>query len=64
MKNITYASALNELAQIQAELENNEVGIDQLAAQVKRAYSLLNYCREQLRVANEQVAQIIQEEKG
>jgi exodeoxyribonuclease VII small subunit len=64
MKNITYESALNELAEIQAELENNEVGIDQLAARVKRAYSLLNHCREQLRVASEQVAQIIQEEKG
>jgi exodeoxyribonuclease VII small subunit len=64
MEDLTYEAALAELAAIQAALENNEVGIEQLAAQVKRAYALLNFCRQKLREASDQVEQIIQEEKA
>ena len=46
---ITYEQAIQELADIQLALENNEISIDQLTEKVKRANELVQFCREKLR---------------
>jgi exodeoxyribonuclease VII small subunit len=45
----TYEAAYTELQQILADVQDERVGIDDLAAQVARAALLIEYCREKLR---------------
>ncbi|MGI0107008.1 MULTISPECIES: exodeoxyribonuclease VII small subunit [unclassified Salinimicrobium] len=45
---ITYTEAFTELQEIVGEMENAEIGIDELDAKVKRASALLKICREKL----------------
>lgn len=45
---ISYTEAFAELQQIVTEMENSEIGIDELDARVKRASALLKICREKL----------------
>ncbi|MDX1751735.1 Exodeoxyribonuclease VII small subunit [Salinimicrobium sediminis] len=45
---ISYTEAFTELQQIVLEMENSEIGIDELDARVKRASLLLKICREKL----------------
>ena len=45
---ISYTDAFAELQQIVTEMENSEIGIDELDAKVKRASVLLKICREKL----------------
>lgn len=48
-KKMTYAEAAAEIEQILSRLKQQQaVGIDTLAADVKRATELIAYCREQL----------------
>lgn len=45
---ITYTEAFAELQQIVVDMENSDIGIDELDAKVKRASVLLKICREKL----------------
>ncbi|NJW51374.1 exodeoxyribonuclease VII small subunit [Salinimicrobium oceani] len=45
---LTYTEAFSELQQIVEEMENSQIGIDELDAKVKRASALLKICREKL----------------
>lgn len=45
---ISYTEAFTELQQIVTDMENSEIGIDELDAKVKRASVLLKICREKL----------------
>jgi len=58
-KKQTYESALNELQNIILEIENDEIGIDQLSVKVKRAAELLKFCQQKLRTTEEDVNKIL-----
>lgn len=58
---LTYESASAELSRILAELESNEIGIDQLAEKVERAGVLLRFCQDKLRDTEAKVSQIIED---
>lgn len=58
-KRQTYESALNELQSIISEIENDEIGIDQLSVKVKRAAELLKFCQQKLRTTEEDVNKIL-----
>lgn len=58
---LTYKKALEELLAIQNALENDQVGMDDLAAKVARAYELLRFCRERLRATEAQIEQLMKE---
>lgn len=58
-KKQTYESALNELQSIISEIENDEIGIDQLSVKVKRAAELLKFCQQKLRSTEEDVNKIL-----
>ena len=45
---ISYTEAFAELQQIVTDMENAEIGIDELDARVKRASVLLKICRDKL----------------
>ncbi len=46
-----YADALAELQRILQNLQEEKIGIDDLAAQIARANELIQICRERLRLA-------------
>lgn len=58
---IGYADALAELELILAEIEDDAVDVDVLAARVKRAAELLRICRARITDAKTQVTQIVAE---
>ena len=56
---LTYEEALKELQQIADAIESEEVAIDSLEAKVKRAVSLINYCKNKLRNTEEAIKQTL-----
>jgi exodeoxyribonuclease VII small subunit len=58
---IGYAEALSELETILAEIEDDAVDVDVLAARVKRAAELLRICRDRITSAQVEVTQIVSE---
>ena len=44
-----YAAAFEELKEILAALQQDEIGVDELAGKVKRAAQLISYCGDRLR---------------
>lgn len=53
---LTYESALRELQQIVAALQSEQIKIDDLAQQSKRAAELLAFCKARLREIQEDIA--------
>lgn len=58
---MTYESAYAELADIAADIENETISVDELAAKVKRAAVLISFCQEKLRNTETEVSKIISE---
>lgn len=61
-KKISYSEAIREVEAILEKLNNEELDVDQLAEQVKRAGELIGVCKEKLRKAEEDVAKVIKKE--
>jgi exodeoxyribonuclease VII small subunit len=57
----TYREALEELRQIHARLRDEEVDIDRLLDDVKRASDLLAFCRERLDSVGERLEQVLED---
>ncbi len=60
-KKITYKQAVNEIESIMAKLENEEIDIDELSKNVKRASELITFCKEQLRSTEKEIEHILDE---
>jgi len=58
---IGYSEALGELESILAEIEDDTVDVDVLAARVKRAAELLRICRDRITAARVEVTQVVAE---
>ena len=58
-KKLSYDSALSELQNIVAEIEGEEISIDELSKKVKRAAELLKFCQEKLHQTEEDVNEIL-----
>ena len=57
---LTYTEAVAELEQILAELENNsEINMDIISDKVKRAAVLMDFCKKQLHVLDEELEKIM-----
>ena len=54
-----YAEAVTELEEILAQLDGDEIDVDHLAAQVRRAAALSALCRERLGAARIEVTRIV-----
>lgn len=60
-KQQTYSQALTELEKIIAEIESENIDLDQLAEKVKRASQLIKFCRQRLRSTEEDVKTVLAE---
>ena len=61
MKEIKYEAALAELQTIVNKMENDELDIDQMSEQLKRAQDLIKLCKEKLTKAEEDIQKILSE---
>jgi exodeoxyribonuclease VII small subunit len=57
---LTFESAYDELKQITEEIESEDISVDALAAKVKRAAELAEFCQTKLRATEAEVNNIIQ----
>lgn len=58
---IKYEDAVKELEAIVRCMENDELDIDSLAAQLKRAQQLLTLCKEKLACADKQINELLEQ---
>ncbi len=65
-KELAFGEAMEELEGILGRIEGEEIDVDRLAEELRRAAVLLETCRGKLRKAEVEVAQIVQslEEEG
>lgn len=59
-----YEAAYAELQQIVRDLQDERVGIDELADKIARAGELIRFCRERLRTAEDAVGKLSDAIKG
>lgn len=58
---ITYGEALEELEEILAAIEEEQVDVDELAVKVKRSAELIRLCRTRIAAAAAEVETVVQE---
>lgn len=59
LDDLGYADAVDELEEILAELDGDEVDVDRLAERVRRAADLVQLCRRRLQDAQVEVTRIV-----
>lgn len=57
---LSFREAVDELEAILERIEGEEIDVDQLAAELRRAAVLLDLCRTKIRKAELEVTQIVQ----
>ncbi len=58
-KKITYNEAMQEIEQVIAEIENDELDVDILAKKVKRVATLIDVCKDKLYKTEQEVEDIL-----
>lgn len=56
---ISYKEAMNEIEEIVAKLENNQLDVDELSGKVKRVAELIAFCKSKLHETEEEVEKIL-----
>lgn len=59
MKEMKYEAAYAELQAIVRKMENDELDIDQMADQLKRAQELIKLCKDKLTKTDEEIKKIL-----
>lgn len=54
-----YTSAYEELQGILAQIQSEEISLDDLGKAVKRATELITYCKEKLRTTETEIEQLL-----
>ena len=62
-ESLTYEEAMARLEELARRMENNETGIDQLAAELKEARRLMAFCKEKLYATDEEIMKIWETDK-
>lgn len=60
-RQMKYEEAIGQLEKIVRQMENNELDVDQLSEQLKRAQQLIQFCRAKLTKTDEEIRQILEE---
>ena len=60
---IKYEEAVSQLEDIVRKMENNELDIDQLGEQLKKAQMLLKLCKDRLTKTDEEIKKILESNK-
>ena len=61
-KEIKYEEAVAQLEEIVDKMENDELDIDQLSDQLKRAKELVKLCKDRLTKTDEEIKKLLKEE--
>lgn len=56
-----YEKAMAELQSIVNKMENDELDVDQLSEQLKRAQELIKFCKDKLTKTDEEIKKILAE---
>ena len=60
-KELKYEAAFAELQSIVTKMENDELDIDQLSEQLKRAQEIIKFCKDKLTKTDEEIKKILAE---
>lgn len=60
-KTVTYKEAISEIELILAQIENNELDVDDLSEKVKRVSLLITTCKDKLKNTEEEIEKILKE---
>lgn len=60
-KSFNYTESIEQIEQILAQFRNEEMDVDRLTTELKRATELIKQCRERLTQVEEEVKQLIEE---
>lgn len=60
-KEIKYEQALTQLEEIVEQMENDELNIDELGEQLKKAQKLVRLCKDKLTKTDEEIKKILTE---
>lgn len=63
-KETKYEMAISQLEEIVERLENNQLGIDEMTAQLKKAQQLIKLCKDRLTKTDEEILKILGEGKN
>lgn len=63
-KETKYEMAISQLEEIVERLENNQLGIDEMTAQLKKAQQLIMLCKDRLTKTDEEIQKILGEGKN
>ena len=58
-KQLKYEEAFAELQSITRKMENDELDIDQMSEQLKRAQELIKFCKDKLAKTDEEIKKIL-----
>jgi len=58
-KKIKYSEAIQEIEEILAKIENEELDVDELTHKVERVSELINVCKDKLHKTEEEVEDIL-----
>lgn len=58
-KEQTYGEAMKELQVIMSQIENDELDVDVLLENVKKAATLIKFCKEKLQSTNTEIQKIL-----
>ena len=61
-KEMKYEEALRQLEDIVEKMENDELDIDQLSDQLKKAKKLVNLCKDKLTKTDAEIRKLLSEE--
>jgi len=60
-KEIKYKDAMNQIEKILADIENNQLDVDELSEKVKTATELIKLCKEKLYKTESDIQKIIEQ---
>ncbi len=55
-----YEQAVHELETIVQRLENNELNLDEMSGELKRAQQLIKFCKDRLTKSDEEIKKILE----
>ena len=61
-KAMKYEEAMKQLEQIVSKMENDELDIDQMSEQLKKAQQLIKLCKDKLMKTDKDIQKILSEE--
>ncbi len=59
---INYEKAVGELEEIVRKMENDQLDMDSLTQQLRRAQTLIRFCKDKLTKTDEEIKKILEEE--